>query len=543
MPPAPDSHRLAPDELLAAYRYDRASLGATAALQRMLAGMAGTPLPAWQACAAALADARLFDAALAVLQQAIARGPDAAEPRRQLGDTLRRAGEPESAEAVLRPLLAQHADAPAAMSLAEALRDQGKLSEAAALAAGVLRSGAKDAAAALSLLHFVSNCQRQPLAMELGLQALAAHPGDAQLLAFAGRQAVMLGRFDKARHHYEEAMSRGIDLNRIYVLQALSGLQRYTDPRHPDFALFETWRHDSRLTPLARAAVLFAIGKARDDLGDYAGAAAVLREGNALVRSTLSWSRQQWLDELERRLAEPPIMPASAVAAVTPVFVVGLPRSGTTLVADRLGRHPQVRNRGELALVPYLDKWLRSQPAAPALLERMAHFADAHLRQDDAPAHWYIDKNPLNFRHLGLIAAVLPNAKIIYCRRDPRDNALSIWSQFFARGDDNGYAYDFDDIAVYAAGCEALMRHWQQQRTLPILSLQYETLIESPAESFQAIQQFLGLPERDLLVGRGAADAVITTSSAWQARQEIYASSCARWRAYAPYLPELGRLG
>jgi hypothetical protein len=158
--------------------------------------------------------------------------------------------------------------------------------------------------------------------------------------------------------------------------------------------------------------------------------------------------------------------------------------------------------------------------------------------QDDPPAGWYIDKNPLNFRHLGLISAMLPEARIIHCRRDRRDTALSIWCQLFAH-QDNNYAYDWNDIAAFAQGEAQLMRHWQALLPGRIYSLDYQRLAEEPAQTLDELSAFLGLPPLDLVNAAPKADSAIATSSVWQARQPVYRSSIGRWKAYAPYIPEL----
>jgi tetratricopeptide (TPR) repeat protein len=464
------------------------------------------------------------------------------DPARLLAaaQALTQRGDHAGAEAVLRPVMDRDEALPA---LAAALRNQGKLSQAAQAMAGLARRQPADLETTLGRLRFVNGCQRQTLAAELCALELDRHPQQAAVHEFAGRMALVLGRFERARAHYLEALRLGSNLDLTFVLHALSGCQRYRDPAHPDLELFHRHLEDPGLSDLARASILFALGKAQDDLGDFAAAAASLRRGNALVRGTLDWSREAWNAEMERLASRklPVVQPADD--SFVPVFVVGMPRSGTTLVADRLGRHPQLRNRGELNLVPYLERWVSGsgQPQNPRLLAEVARFAKAQMVQDDAPARWYLDKNPLNFRYVGLIAALLPQARFIWCRRDPRDTALSVWSQFFARGEDNGYAYDFADIAAASASCERLMRHWQAQPGIAVCTVDYERLVAEPDAGFRALGDFLGLPGFDPGSAGGEAQ-VITTSSAWQARQPVYKSSSGRWTAYASYLPELGSL-
>jgi len=515
------------------------------AVRGLCQALAAALLPLWQDCIEGLCRRGEYRPALVVLDEALRKRPGSIELRLQLADILRRAGDLELAEQALRPLLGSPKHREAATSLAQLLQHQGKLSAATRTMAELLQRDPADADTTRFRLRFINQCRREQLAWDLCQPELARFPADLKLRELGARLGITLGRFDEAREHYLALLREGADLNELFVLMALSGTRKYRDRDDADFALFAQHLQRTDLLPFPRASILFALGKACDDIGDHAGAAAAFREGNALVHSNQNWQRGDWQREVGQRIAAAPLPAAGAGdAGMIPVFIVGLPRSGTTLVADRLGRHPQVRNRGELALVPYLEKWhgQSPDPRHPALLGKMAGFAAAHLRQDDEPARWYLDKNPLNFRSLGLIAALLPQARIIYCKRDPRDTALSIWSQFFARGEENGYAYDFADIAAYSAGCERLMAHWQATLKLPVQVVQYERMIEQPGETLAELSAFLGLPEFDLAGAAPLKDAAITTASAWQARQPVYTSSRGRWSAYAPYLPELESL-
>ncbi|MDE0854746.1 MAG: sulfotransferase [Nevskia sp.] len=530
-------------QLLREFDRRSAAAGAPLALNDLCDALAGAAPPYWRACANGLQQRGAAVVAVALLERAVMRMPAEPALRLYLGQALAKLGDHAAAETVLRQVATPDREE-AVLDLAAALRHQGKLSQAAGTMADLLRQRPADAEITLGRLRFINGCQRQPLAAEMCERELARGLRHPHLLEFAGRMALALGRFDVARRHYFDALESGIDLNSHFVLQALSGTQRYTDAAHPDFALFESHLERPGYSALAQASIRFALGKAYDDVGNFAAAAAALRAGNALVRGTLSWTRANWNTTVQQLMAARYPAQQPADGSFTPVFVVGLPRSGTTLVADRLGRHPRLRNRGELNLVPYLDRWVSGSGQAqnPKLLREVSRFASAQLVQDDAPAQFYLDKNPLNFRFLSLIAAVLPQSRIIYCRRNRRDNALSIWNQFFARGDDNGYAYDFADIAAFADSCEQLMRHWSRSLPLPLHEVEYEKLIEAPEQAFGELGRFLGLDDFDPLAAPAAGTHVITTSSAWQARQPIYSRSIERWRAYAPYVPELEAL-
>ena len=234
--------------------------------------------------------------------------------------------------------------------------------------------------------------------------------------------------------------------------------------------------------------------------------------------------------------------PLPSTADFVPVFIVGLPRSGTTLTATRLAGHPDLRDRGELPMLHYIAERLQSGNLLRdgGALRQAADLYRVHAVQDDPRVRWYVDKNPNNFRYLDLIEVLFPQARIIHCRRDPRDTALSIWSQSFAHPQ-YGFASDLDDIADFIRGHDRLMQHWQQQLRVPIHDLDYEALVTDPESTLDALRRFVGLPQ---FTSSGTpADPVVTaisTASVWQARQPIYASSVGRWKHYFPYVPELG---
>jgi hypothetical protein len=181
-----------------------------------------------------------------------------------------------------------------------------------------------------------------------------------------------------------------------------------------------------------------------------------------------------------------------------------------------------------------------------ASLQAVRALVAAQLRRDDAPARGYIDKNPLNFRHLDLIAAIFPNAKIIHCRRHRRDTALSLWMQHFAH-DDAAFAYDFASIAEMAAGHDELMAHWRRTLGVPIFDLDYETLASADSEVLRRLVEFLGLAPEALLQAPVSATGPITTvpittASVWQVRQPLHTRSIGRWQHYAAFVPELTQL-
>jgi len=457
----------------------------------------------------------------------------------QAAQALWRQNRVESARELLESLLVQHpGHAEATGLLAQLLQSQGQLGAASQVMAAQARATGLVPPDTLRCAQFIQQCRRQPLAAALCEEAIAAGKADADLLALAGNLARELGDFGTARVRYEAALAAGVDLDRWFVLGALAATRRYATPDDPDFARLSAHFRQPDASAPARAASGFGLAKAYDDIGDYASAAATLREANRLARQARGWSRADWSQWLAQRLQAPPAGPALAPAAdFVPIFIVGLPRSGTTLAATRLDRHTLVRNRDESPMLSYLATQLQAsglQHRGEALRQAAALYRQ-HAVQDDPPVRWYIDKDPNNFRYLDLVAALFPQARVIHCRRDPRDVALSIWSQDFAHPH-YALASDLGDIADFIQGHDRLMRHWRDTLALPIHELDYEAMVADPAGTLAAVRRFVGLPAD---AADAPSPAAIGSASVWQARQPIYATSVGRWRHYLPWVPEL----
>jgi tetratricopeptide (TPR) repeat protein len=443
-------------------------------------------------------------------------------------------------EASLRDLISRNpAHEAATFLLAKLLQTQGRLDAASRLIFDWCRAGDFSVQQSVPGAEFIRQCHRHSLADALCAATLARHAVPASFLALIGHIAREVGDFDRARAHYLAAIEADVDLNSTFVLAALANTQRYETSSHPDFARFVAHFGATRVPVRARAATGFGLAKAYDDIGERASAARVLREANALVRTEQTWSISAWQEFVARRQRERIARVRGPVAAdFVPVFVVGLPRSGTTLTATHLARHPRTRDRGELRTLRFIANELIAggHLGAPAAIEEAAALYFTQARQDDAPATWYIDQDPLNFRYLHLVVAMFPQARIVLCQRDRRDTALSLWSQDFAHAD-CAFAYDFADIADYAAGFDALLEHWRQTMPTQIYVSSYEDFVTDPQRALTALRDFIGMPEPGIESTDSAAG--INTSSIWQARQPIYTRSLGRWRAYAPFIPEL----
>jgi tetratricopeptide (TPR) repeat protein len=453
------------------------------------------------------------------------------------GNALRVLGRTHEAEVALRCALSvSPAMLDAAVSLAFLLREQGRLSAAAQAMLDAWRLQAPQRETDARCLAFLRECQRPQLAAVVAQEAAKRWPDDAAMQAAAGEVAMELGDFAGAREHLALAAER--DPARGATWLRLAHTHRFESRDDADIQAMRR----ARVTALgedAQTCLCFALGKAYDDLRERDMAVQLWREGNARARAAHAWSAASWQDFVAQQTGLPELAPVDTNTAFRPVFVVGLPRTGTTLTASLLGRHPQLRNRGELNWLSALAARLGPQPDRAALAAARTLFA-AQLQQDDAPGTHYLDKNPLNFRHLGLVFALFPQARVIHCQREARDMALSIWTQHFAHPD-LAWSYDFGDIGRFASGERRLMQHWQQRFPQAIASLHYEDLVAGSEASMRRLQAFLGLPAD--AVAKPEETGGIRTASVWQARQPVNTRSVGRWRDYVEVLPELVDVG
>jgi tetratricopeptide (TPR) repeat protein len=234
-----------------------------------------------------------------------------------------------------------------------------------------------------------------------------------------------------------------------------------------------------------------------------------------------------------------------------PVFIVGLPRSGTTLTEQILASHPQCFGAGELNVLTDLAtgtpdrlgngeiSW--PQTAGYLSKQQLVDLAEDYLidsgKRASAQVQKIVDKQPLNFWHLGLIAMAFPNSRVVHCTRDIRDCGLSIYTQNF--NETQSWSTDLDDIAYYWQGYKKLMTHFKQVSGLQILEVNYEETVTDIKQQSRKLLDFVGLAWNEKVLSFHQSDRAVQTPSRWQVRQPLYHSSKARWRNYENYLAPL----
>lgn len=516
-----------------------AAAGVPAALARVLAGLDGQAPEVWLERARGLVLAGDPESAAAILAQARSRFPFTPESWLAAAGVAALCGDRASAQALLREVLAREpGHVGASFELARVLSADGAWYAAGQVLRASFIDHPGDVPTTLRAARMLAEWGDKAAAVELAETAIAAGARDARLLLYTGALQGQLGKFAQARACHIAAIAADVQMLDFGAAYGLATLRRYDDPGDPDIALLHQWLALPALAPAARASLLFALGKVADDLGEFAKAAHYLREGNALVGSR-GWSRKAWRRVVDARLGAQPLPDRDpGPREPVPVFIVGAPRSGTTLAAELLGRSPQVCNRGELDWLPHLaEEVAKAGKPDRDLLDSIAARYLARLQREDTATRWFIDKQPLNFMHLDLIRALFPQAAIIHCRRNSRDTALSIWSQHF-ESPEYRFAYDFADIGVVLQGCAKLLAMAARRPGARVFELRYEDLVRDPQALMDMLAAWLGIAPFD--AGRAErAAAAIGTASLWQARQPVYTRSIGRWRAYAFCLPEL----
>lgn len=353
-----------------------------------------------------------------------------------------------------------------------------------------------------------------------------------------------LGRNAEAEAAYQQAVAARPDYAQAH--RNLSAVHSYS----ADDPLVGVL--DARLAVTAegrdRMYLLFARAKAHEDMGEDEAAFACLHDANALRRRLLGYDPaidRLLFDRLHQMFAQPlPAVPAETVAAVRPVFVLGMMRSGTTLMEQILSSHSQVQGAGELETLghlamPVMERFHETgQPAAQAELMALRAAYLAELGQHASGRAVVTDKMPGNFRWIGFIMAALPEARVIHLRRDPVATCWSIFRNYFS-GEGNGFAYDLGDIVAYWHLYEGLMARWHQLFPGRILDVPYEALTQDPETWTRRAVDHAGLDWEEACLSPERNVRAVTTASAAQVRKAIYRGSSDAWRRHADRLAPL----
>lgn len=495
----------------------------------------------------ALLAQRRPDEAVASYRHALQLNPRLAIAHSNLGDALRDLGRPEEAAASCREALAL--DSPRAEthnSLGNALLDLGRLPDAAASYAHALRLNPRFVKAYVNLAMVLRLLGNAAEAEAMCRQALQVDPAAAAAVALLAELQADSGRFADAEALFKRAAE--LDPNMPEAWAGIAHLRKMTPDDAPWLA--QALRiADGALAPRQEAYLRYALGKYCDDLGDYDRAFShYLRANNLTKLYGPAHDRQQFTRDVDRLArtydrawARTPR--DHAMQSTRPVFIIGMPRSGTSLAEHILASHPSVFGAGEL---PFWSDAAAAYAAATGedMQNLAANLGKDYLRRLDElsiDARRVVDKMPANFLHLGLIHDALPHARIIHLQRNPRDTCLSIYFQHFKTGLD--YANDLEDLTHYYLEYLRLMEHWHD--VLPesvLLNVPYEGLVGAQENWSRKMLEFVGLPWDAACLDFHRTERRVMTASKWQVRQKISSASVGRWRHYQQFIGPLAKL-
>jgi Flp pilus assembly protein TadD len=382
-------------------------------------------------------------------------------------------------------------------------------------------------------------------ARELLGKVLQAEPANTHALLAMGQLSVREGRFAEAETMFTRTLEVNRNVHGAWI--GLAGIRRMTSA---DGAWLEGAEGcaNSGIGPLSQAELRYAIGKYHDDLGEFDQAFRSYQRASALSRTAAPpydrVGRSRLVDDLVRVYTRATFSRASPAASESslPVLVVGMPRSGTSLVEQIIASHPAARGAGE---VPFwvrsffeAEGALRQAPPGEALTKTLVPGYLRALEGDDAGAQRVVDKQPFNADFLGFIHYVFPRARLVYVRRDPIDTCLSCFFQPFPPA--LSFTKDLSDLAHYYREHHRLMEHWR--RVLPagtLLEVPYAELIADQEGWTRRIIEFTGLPWDERCLSFHSTERHVLTASSWQVRQKLYQSSVGRWRNYEKFIGPL----
>ncbi|MGQ0801365.1 MAG: tetratricopeptide repeat-containing sulfotransferase family protein [Pseudomarimonas sp.] len=407
---------------------------------------------------------------------------------------------------------------------------------------------------------------------------------DGQALWAVGRIFGLCNDLDRARALYQSALDAGCsdpslrydlavgqffagdfaaaesNIDRMLAVTPLAGhalyrrstLRRQT-PENNHVAELQSKLAAAAANSVTHSSCLFALAKELEDLGRFEESFAALSQAAAIKRKSREYDAAGEREAIDavRAAYDQSAMNEATVGHPEPgaIFIVGMPRTGSTLVERMLSCHSEVNSAGELldfgqALAEKVQQRARELPDTPmAEVARLIDFAAlgadymTGARQAAPPSRWVIDKMPINFMYCGLIKKALPNARIIHVHREPMDTCYAIYQTLFNQA--YPFSCNLQELADYYATYHRLMQHWHSVMPGEILDVSYEALLSDTESEARRMLDWCGLEWQDAVLDPSASDAPATTASAAQVRQPINSRSVQKWRRYEAELAPL----
>lgn len=491
-----------------------------------------------------------FSAAEIAYRKTLELNPSHSAAMNNLGDMLGQSGRHKEAAGLLRRALAVRPDfSDAKYNLARAILDEHP-GEAARLLQEVVRSRpALVDAYRLQAKAFAKNAEHEA-AQEVLVRAIKNVPGVAGLHNDLGLIYLEQGKLAPAKAEFRKAIA--LDPDQAYALYNLAFIEKSRGDTELLGHIQRVLSREGSVRQDESVLLHFAAGHLLEAERDFERAFKEFDFANSIAGASYDREQTESFFDAIKQVFTPEFFARSpaGIDDPLPVFIVGMPRSGTTLVEQIVSSHAQAQGAGELL-------WFNQQAHGLSDLrgtsgtfpesvidmaqDEIQRLAQAYLtelrRRGGEEALRISDKMPGNFVNLGLIAMLLPGAKIIHCQRDPLDTCLSSFTSYFTGY--LPYTYNLEDLGHYYCRYQDLMAHWNEVLPLPIYNLQYERLIADPATEIRKLIEFLGLPWDERCLEPHLADRVVATASSVQVREPIYRKSLNRSTRFEPHLEPL----
>lgn len=389
-------------------------------------------------------------------------------------------------------------------------------------------------------------------------KAIKQSPKDPNAYWVCGRVHLVAGKIESAERLYKKSID--LDPSSGFYYAEYVNVKKITDPDDPVIRRMEKILKSS-ISMTNRRSMHFALGQAYNDCHQWDKAFLNFRKGNVLVQTSYNQK-----NELKMKKKIMKVFSASVFDKfkglgdedISPIFIIGMPRSGSTLIDQVLDSHSKVHSMGESAAFPNVDGFISNtlgvdypQYISKLTDELISNACKKHIEEiqiEDGASidgQLTVDKMLYNYMYLGLIAILFPKAKIIHSMRNPLDSSLSCFNiHFISNGVDNEWSSSFDNIGFCYRMYREIMEHWKKVLPIPVLDVRYESMVENLEDNARHIIKFCGLEWEPQCLEFYKSKRSVQTASVTQVRKPIYKSSVARWEPYAKYLiPLVEQLG
>lgn len=483
--------------------------------------------------------------AVKLYRRALKNKPDYFAATLNLGACLNELGDHGEAETLFQKAVVLDPESHLAhFNLGNALSDQGKYDDAVTAFRLALKREPTLADGWFNLGNALRSAENINEAMLAYREAISLRPNFTAAIVNLGVAEQTAGRFDQARKSFETALAMDPALPAAHYQLSLmgQGLNGVAD----GITYIETLLKQDNIDRASQSTLHFAAARLCAKNKDYDTAFEHYRAANEIEATKNPFdvsTYEAYIDRLINAYTGPVLTQSRAWASKSeqPVFVIGMPRSGTTLVEQIIASHPLAFGAGER---PEIVRFVREN-VTPEQIDDLdpksvntfiSHYLTVISKYAGA-AHRITDKMPANFLNLGLISLMFPNAKIIHCKRNPLDTCLSCYFQNFSEG--LSFSNDLTALGRYFRGYEKLMAHWEQVLPLEIHDVVYEDLVANLESESRSLIAHLGLDWDPACLEFFKTERQVTTASVWQARQPIYSSSLKTWQKYENHLGTL----